>query len=579
MSLQARRGGLGRKRGGWLALLLAVVGLSAACERCTDETGARGEPGQAGIQAEAQRPTRQLTIGIQQEPDTLWVPLHEMTVAAEVLGTGQVHLTVFDESWHIKPSAALEIPTIANGGVELLDDGSRMRVTWRLDPDLSWPDGTPVTADDFVFAHELLSDPRIEVPDRTVAEKVSAMHAQGQDRRTLVVDFKQVYAYYHNFRNHPVLPKHLVKPIADAAVERLREHPFGSKPMLPGAFTVSEWARGSHIIVERNPAARGRWKPWFDRIIFRIIPSTSALEASLLSGTVDAVSSGWLPLERVEALERQHGEAFQFHYSEGLIFEHIDCNLENPILADVRVRRALLHGLDRQHLARELIGQRQPVAHSWVPPRRVDHNAEVRRYEYDPKLAATLLDEAGYKLRADGIRAKQGRPLLLSIMTTSGNATRERLQQYMQAEWRKIGVELEIRNQPARVFFSETLRHRTFPALAMYSWRTDPLHDSATLWRCDQIPRSGNGWRGQNYPGWCHEEVTAIHDQIERTLDEDKRNELMRHQQQLWAEALPALPLYFRIEPSVTTRKLRGWRPTGTLVPVTWNAAQWRMAD
>jgi len=525
----------------WLRRALLVTALIAlatapACSRCSDESGARGEPGIAGLQAEAEQPLRQLTIGIQQQPDTLWAPSHEMMAAMEVLGTGQVTLTTFDEKW-------------------------------------------PVTADDFVFAHKIVTDPRYEVVDRTFADKVESMHAEGEDRRTLVVVWKQVYAFYHNPRNHPLLPAHVVSKLYDDHADTLASDPFGVRPILPGSFTVAEWVRGSHIIVERNKAARGRWQPWFDRIIFRIIPSTAALEANLVSGTIDAVSSGWLPLDRVEALEGKHGDTFNFHFTEGLIFEHIDCNLDNPILADVRVRRALLFGVDRQRMVQALFGRRQPVAHSWVPPRRPDHNSEVRRYSYDPAAAARLLDEAGWKLGADGVRTRDGQPLRFSIMTTSGHATRERIEQMLKRDWSKIGVELEIRNQPAKIFFRETLRRRAFPALAMYAWTTDPVHDSSSLWRCDQIPREENGWRGQNYPGWCNEEVTAIHQQVERTLDEDERADQMRRQQLLWAEALPVLPLYFRIEPSVTVKRLKGWSPTGTLVPVTWNSASWQFTE
>ncbi|MBN2358352.1 MAG: peptide ABC transporter substrate-binding protein, partial [Deltaproteobacteria bacterium] len=496
-----------------------------------------------------------------------------------VLATGQVSLTVFDEEWRIQPSAAITIPTLANGGLQLLDGGNRMRTTWQIDPDLKWPDGMPVTADDFVFAHKVITDPRYEVADRTVTDKVEAMQAAGADRRTLVVDWKQVFAFYHNYGNHRLLPRHVVQKRYLDHPDTLATDPFGTRPLLPGGFTVSDWVRGSHIVVERNGAARGKWQPWFDRIVFRIIPSTSALEANLISGTIDAISSGWLPLDRVEALADRHSDSFDFHFVEGLSFEHIDCNLDNPILADVRVRRALLHGVDRERLARDLYGHRQPVAHSWVPPRRRDHNNAVRRYPYDPTQAARLLDEAGYLVGADGLRAKDGTPLKLTIMTTSGHATRERIEQRLQGEWRKLGIELEIRNQPAKLFFSETLRRRAFSGLAMYTWTLDPMHDSSTLWRCDQIPSADNGWRGQNYPGWCNEEVTSLHRQIERELDEGIRDDLMRRQQLLWADALPVLPLFFQLEPSVTVKRLRGWKPTGTLVPVTWNATAWRFAD
>ncbi|MFH1811380.1 MAG: peptide ABC transporter substrate-binding protein [Pseudomonadota bacterium] len=564
----------------WFALLAVLAALDlTACRRCTDESGARGEPGSAGLSAEADRPLRQITIGIQQEPDTLWPTFHDMMVSEEVLGVGEASLTVFDENWQIQPLAATEIPTLINGGVELLGEGKGMRVTWHLDPELAWPDGTPLTAEDYVFAHELLVDRRYEVAERDIYEKIASMHAEGADHKTLVVEWKEPYAYYHNYQVHPVLPRHIVEPRYRENPDTLINDAFGVLPALAGSFTVAEWVRGSHIIVERNPAARGRWRPWFDRIIFRIIPSTQALEANLVSGTIDAISSGWLPLDRVEALQVQHKDTFDFHYVEGLIFEHIDCNLSNPILADVRVRRALMFATDRERMVHTLVGERQQLAHSWVPPRRPDHNAEVRRYTHDLAEAARLLDEAGYRLGEGGVRHKDGAPLKLSIMTTSGHATREKIEQMLQEDWRKVGIELEIHNQPAKVFFTETLRRRTFPALAMFAWNMDPVADSATLWSCDQVPTQANGWMGRNYTGWCNEEVSAIHQQIARTLDPARRADLLKRQQLLWAEALPVLPLYFRIEPSITVKRLQGWRPTGTLVPVTWNAAQWQFRE
>lgn len=556
----------------------AVLLVGAGCGRCGVAVETAAEPGLARLEAHEDRPFRQLTIGIQQRPDTLWAPFSQMMVAEEILGAGQIALTLFDEEWRVEPGAAVEIPTLENGGLELLDQG-RMRTTWTLDADLMWPDGVPVTADDFVFAHQVYSDPSFDVIDRTLASKIASIRAEGPERRKLVVEWKQVYAYYQNYQNHPVLPAHRLGAVFRENSAGLPTHEFGLKPMLPGAFTVSAWVRGSHVILDRNPAARGKRRPWFDRLIFRIIPTSSALEANLVSGTIDAVSPGWLGSDSVERLRVEHGDRFRFHRVEGLRFEHVDFNLENPVLADVRVRRALLYGLDRVGLAQKVFQHPPPVAHSWVPRRRNDHNADVRHYDFDRAHARRLLEEAGYRMGEDGVRIKDGQRLKLSIMTTSGDRTREQIQRYMQEDWQELGVELEVRDQPAAVFFSETLRRRKFPGLALYSWTLDPMHDSSSLWSCEQIPEPSNNWSGQNFPGWCNREVTRVHQEIERTLDSERRRDLLRRQQLLWAEELPVLPLFFRTETSVTVKQLQGWRPTGTLVPVTWNAREWHFQE
>lgn len=563
---------------GTSVLLLGIFALGqVSCTNCSDNSSARGEPGPAGLSAEQKRPERVLTIGIQQEPDSLWPGFSTMFVAQEILGAGAISLSVSDDKGRLRPSAALNIPTQKNKGVQLLKDG-RMRVIWELDPTLFWPDGQALNAEDFVFTYNLLKNPLYPSAERGVLDQIDNMYASGDDKRQLVVEWKHPYPYYARYALHPVLPRHLLQARYKKAPKKLLADVFAKLPTLPGSFTVAEWIHGSHIILRRNPAAQGKWKPWFDRIIFRIIPSTTALEANLRSGTIDAISA-WLPLDRFQALRETQAKDFRFYLSDGLFFEHIDCNLQNPILKDLRVRRALLYGLDRGGILHKLFGDQVQVAQSWLPPRRPEHNADLRRYDYDPQKAMALLDEAGWLLNAQGQRLKDGKLLTLTINAPSGNSARELIEQALQKAWAKLGIQLEIENQPGQIFFSETLRKRKFKALAMYTWALDTMGDSGDLWRCDRIPNEANAWQGHNYSGWCQQEVTGLHQDLETELDPVRSRSLLMRQQLLWAEALPVLPLYFKHEPSIATRRLRGWKPTGSAVPVTWNAAEWKFVD
>ena len=528
--------------------------------------------------ADAHPVKKTLTIGISQEPDSLFVPFKEMTVAEEIVRAGNYTLTQFDENWRIVPFAAKEIPTIENGQLELFTENGvqKMRTTWHIRDEFMWPDGKPLTADDFIFAHKLYMDPNQEIIDRTTDEKIEKMESQGDDKKTLVVTWKEPYAYFHDYRQHESVPKHLVEPIYNQAPDQLKKSRFGQAPAFPGSYTIKEWVPGSHIIAEKNPHAKGFLVPVLDEIIWRVIPETNTLESNLVSGTIDAISPTGISLDQAMQFEKRHKDKFDFFYTEGLVWEHIDFNLDNEILKDKRVRHALAYGSDRDGIAQSLFSGRQPVAHGTEPPKSLYYTPNITKYAFNQDKARQLLDEAGWKLLpGKNIREKNGKSLSLTMMTTSGNKTRERVEQLLQSQWSQIGIDLKIKNEPAKVFFGQTLRKRTFDGLAMYSWLKDPLKISDTLWRCDYIPSAENNFQGQNQPGFCNKKADELLRLASRELDEQKRIKLGQEFEEIFAEELPALPLYFRVDVSVAKKGLKNWKPTGMIQPVSWNAYKW----
>lgn len=519
-----------------------------------------------------------ITVGLQQEVDTLWPAFREMLASDEVLVTGKVSLSIFNDHWDLIPSGAESLPTLQNGGVELLPDG-RMRTTWHIRKDLFWADGVPLTADDFIFGLTVWQDPSQEILDRTYAEKVERMEARGDDRKTLVITWKEPYAYHANYRNFEALPRHIVEPIYRSVGSGLKQHPWGRKPLLAGAFTTEHWEDGQFISVVKNPYAPPRLTPKVDKIIFKFIPLATALEANLVSGSVDAISPIGMQVDQALQLEKRRAGEFEFHYTEGLVWEHIDLNLDDPWLKDVRMRRALTHAMNRKNLVESLFQGRQQLSDNFVPPRRSDAAPEIRTYPYDPKKAEALLDEMGWVMGADGIRARNGEKLRFSIVTTAGVTTRERVEQILQSDLRKVGIDLTVDNVPAKVLFGEVTRRRKFKHMILFAWTMDPLKVSDTLWRCDYIPGPANAWQGQNYGGWCNDEATRLLKAAAAELDDSKRRDLSITMQKIWAEDLPSIPLYFRSDVSITRKGFHNWKPTGTLVPVTWNAHEWSLDE
>ncbi|MCA1908877.1 MAG: peptide ABC transporter substrate-binding protein, partial [Magnetospirillum sp.] len=302
-----------------------------------------------------------------------------------------------------------------------------------------------------------------------------------------------------------------------------------------------------------------------------------ALEAQLASGGIDMIAGELgLPLEQAIALDKRADPRFRIVYKSGLVYEHVDVNLDSPILSDRRVRQALMHGLDRQGINRQLFGGRQPVAESSVNPLDGVHATDTPQYPYDPVKAALLLDQAGWKLSGGVRRNAKGEALVVELITTAGNRSRELVSQVIQGQWRKLGIDVRLKAEPPRVFFADTVTKRRFPHLALYAWISAPESVPRTTLHSTQIPSAANAWSGQNNPGYANPEMDKLLDSIETELDTTKRKELWRRLQHLYATDLPALPLFFRADSYVLPKQLEGLEPTGHQNPSTLWVEQWR---
>jgi peptide/nickel transport system substrate-binding protein len=536
----------------------------------------------AALAGPARAAEDELVIGITQFPSTFNPNIDSMLAKSYVLGMTRRPFTVFDADWQLECMLCTELPTIENGLAvpETTPDGKQgIAVTYTIRPDARWGDGTPITTRDVVFTWEVGRHPKSGVIPKEFYRSLYAIDAK--DDKTFTLHFDKLTFDYNAINAFDLLPAHLEEAAfsePEAYRHRTLYETDTTNPGLYfGPYRIAEVVPGSHVVLVPNPTWWGD-KPQFERIVVRVIENTAALEANLLSGAIDMIAGELgLTIDQALAFEKRHGDRFQILYKPGLAYEHIDLNLDNPILADRRVRRALLYGLDRQAISDKLFEGRQPVADSNVNPLDWVHADDTPRYAFDPAKAATLLDEAGWTLGKGGIRRNAaGEPLTLEIMTTAGNRTRELVEQVLQSQWKQLGIDARIRNQPARVFFGQTVSERKFPAMAMFAWISAPESVPRTTLHSDHIPTAANNWAGQNYTGFRNKEVDALIDAIEIELDRDKRRELWRRLQHIYAEELPALPLYFRANPYILPKWLKGVRPTGHQYPTTLWVEDWR---
>ncbi len=540
--------------------------------------------GMAEAQAQAPSARDTLTIGITQYPSTYHPNIENMAAKSYVLGFARRPVTAYDAEWRLACMLCEQVPTLENGLAvrETTPDGKPgLRVTYRLRDGLRWGDGTPVTSADLRFAWEAGRNDASGFGGTEFYR--SAYELVVVDERTITLRFDRVTFDFASLGDFQPLPAHVERARWEGDPRSYRSRTaYDTETTNPalwnGPYRITAVQPGAGVTLERNPHWNGA-APAFRRISIRSIENTTALEAQLLAGQLDMVAGELgLPLEQAIALERRAGNRFRFTYKPGLIYEHIDLRLDQPPLSDRRVRQALLLAIDRAQISARLFDNRQPVARSSVNPLDPAHDEATPAWPFDAARAAALLDEAGWTRGPDGIRRNAaGERLALDFMTTAGNRAREQVQQVLQGMWRQAGIETRIRNEPPRVFFSETLSRRRFQGMAMFAWISAPESVPRSSLHSDEIPRAERNWSGQNYTGFRHAEMDALLEALPIELDATRRRVLWSRLQAILAEELPSLPLWFRADAHVWPLWLDGVRPTGHLNASSLWVEEWRV--
>ena len=524
----------------------------------------------------------ELTIGISQYPSNLHPAIDAMAAKAYVLAMTRRPFTAYDADWRRVCLLCVALPD-REQGTAVDEPGGGMAVTYTIRPGAAWGDGVPVTTEDVLFSfaagrHPLSGFDSHDFFTRDIKDITA------KDARTFTVHLARRVCDYQGLEGLDILPAHLEKPVFEAdpasyANRTLYRTDPTNRGLYFGPYRIAAVDTGSRIVLEPNP---GWWgpPPPFKRVGVRAIENSAAREAALLAGDVALVPGEiGLSLDQVLALEKRQGGRFDILTKAGLFFEHADVRLDAPALGDVRVRQALLQAIDRETISRQLFSGRQPVADDIVSPLDRMFDPDVPKYTYSPAAANRLLDEAGWTGRAGGIRTNAaGDKLSFSLASTAGNRSRELVEQVLQAQWRQVGVEARIENQPARVLFGQTLRERAFTGLALFAWISAPGTIPRGILHSSMIPSAANGFSGQNYPGLRDPELDRTLDDLEVVCEPKANRALWAKMQRLYAEHLPSLPLYYRAEATVKPKWLTGLGPTGHQEPTTLWIETWKAA-
>ena len=500
-------------------------------------------------------------------------------------------LARFDDAGQLVPWLATGIPTVANGGVS----ADLKTVTWTLREDLLWSDGSPVTAADVVFTARYCRDPAGGCAQRSRFSGVVAVEAV--DERTVAVSFEQPKPYpYGPFVSEasPILQEAQFAACTGAMAPECTEANFN--PIGTGPFRVAAFRPNDSISLEANPHYRDPAKPAFAAVTLQGGgDAETAARAVLETGASDYAANLQIPPDVLMELEA--GGNGTVVSSFGTATEQLVVNLTDPdpalgderstrahghpFLGDGLVRKALSMAIDRDHLVEIGYGRAgratctlvSPVATGDAAPASGDCPMQ------DLEGARQLLEEAGWQPGPDGIRQKSGRRLSV-LLQTSTNQVRQDFQVLLQQWWREIGVETELRDHDAAIFFggdaeSPGTIQKFFADIQMYATSLDGADPEPYFnnYRCGNEPSPETRWLGANIPRYCSEAFDRLLDELAETADSGERARLAAALNDTLIEDYVLIPLVDRGSVSAHARSLGG------VVQNVWDSELWNVAD
>jgi len=415
--------------------------------------------------------------------------------------------------------------------------GDHLVYTFHLREDVKFSDGTPLTAEDVKFTFDKVMDPKVDAPylrnyfvDITGCEAVDALTVRFTCNKPYYRHLIMIGGLY-------ILPKHVYSE------GDFNNHPKNRAPVGSGKYTLESWETGQRITLARNPhywgTAEKGW-PWFDKIVYAIIPDDNTAFQVLSRGDLDFMS---LPPELF--MRRANTPRFREQFNRFAYFRpaynYIGWNLRKPMFKDRETRTALAMLLDRELVRDEIYyGQAVIIASDFMPGT-PEHNDTLQPVAFDPDKAKALLTQAGWKdSDGDGILDRDGTPFRFDAATTNQNPLAEKVLTIYEEELARVGIDLTIRPMEWASLL-ERVDKREFDAILM-GWSMPPDPDPYQVWHSSQVDA------GSNYVGFVNEECDKIIEAARVSFDRNERIALYKRFQQILYEEQPYL---FLLAPKV----------------------------
>jgi peptide/nickel transport system substrate-binding protein len=500
-------------------------------------------------------------------------------------------LARYNQDGQLVPWLVTEIPTTGNGGVS----SDLTSITWNITPGLKWSDGSDFTSADVKFTYDYCTHPEGGCAQVTKFEGVSSVETP--DATTVVVNFAaptpNPYGPFVGGES-PIIQAAQFADCLGAKAPECTDANFG--PIGTGPFVVTEFRPNDVITMEANPNYRDPAKPAFASVTFK--GGGSAEDSGRAVMETGEFDYGWnLQLAPDVIAKMAEGGKGTPVAGFGPLVERLMLNQTNPspdlaegvrstaaephpFLRDPAVYKAMSMALDRPLLVEVGYGTAGNVTCNWVPAPAAFNSDTFTCDTQDIAGANAMLDAAGIvDTDGDGVREKDGVPLKI-LYQTSTNAVRQDFQALIKAWWAEIGIETELRNINASVFFggdpgSPDTFQKFYADVQMYANTFNGTDPQAYLGNglCDKAPKPESQWQGENISRFCMPEYDALHAQLTTTAGIDERAKIGKQLNDMLVSNGGMIPLVQRGRVSAHANSLGG------VVLNVWDSELWNVAD
>ena len=447
---------------------------------------------------------------------------------------------------------ATEVPSKKNGGVS----PNGLTITYHLRKGVKWSDGVPFTADDVIWTYHAIMNPANNITSRLGWDDIVA--ADAPDKNTVVFHLKKPFSPFVEIffssegANPCILPKHLL-----AQFPNINHVAYNALPVGIGPFKYQEWDRAQKVVMVANPLYF-RGLPKLKKVIYEIIPDRNTVLTQLQATGLDM----WVLMTGNYIDKAKAITPYRVASVPSFLFDHMDFNLTSPKLKDPAVREALRYAIDRATLISKISHGVGDVQEQPAPKTAAYYDPSIANIPFDIAKANQILDAAGWKRGADGIRAKNGVKLNLDLATVSGSQDTDEKIELIRNTWEQIGVSIDVRHYSTPVIFGLYAEGGIIYTgkfdVVMFAWVNDAIGDYSQIYACNQIPPAG-----QNDLHWCNQKAQAAMDNLYTQYEQPGRNKDTAIVMKELIKDVPTVVLDARQDLYVENRDLKNFNPNG----------------
>ena len=471
----------------------------------------------------------------------------------------------------------------------LSSDG--LTYTWTIDAKANWSDGKPIIGNDFLARVKMQGRSKV-TPNKSVfndvegyqdystgkATSISGIQIDSANPKKFTVKFTKVFcpALANVFGSAP-MPEHIFgkytgdndpSKVVDEAPEN------NAPPVASGPFKFKEWRKGDQVILTRN---ENYWKgaPYLEEWVQKVVADSTVLAAQLKTGELTA---GLLQPGDVADLSKVDTLKLYKWPDNGYVY--LGWRTNNPnvaFLGDKRIRQALMYGINIDEVVKAVLfgeGTRQlahtpPVAWAAAPA------SALNAYAYDKNKAEDLIKSAGYAKGSDGIYAKDGKPLAVTVVTNQGNKTRETFLQVAVEQYKQIGVRITPKLEDFTALVPKLTGGSPEVEAVIIGWQLGADPDPFTIWHSSNVASPTKA--GNNFVGYSNPDVDKLIDQGRNGPDcsQAARQKVYQEMNKILNDEAPYMFGFAQNRILATDARIRGIVPGPFSPNGDWNVHEW----